>query len=156
MNIADFLMEDNVFTALNTSYENTSAFYNDFALFLQERKLITDPQRIKRLFIKRESLQSTGIGRGAAAPHIYSDEFGQFLFALAFIRRGIDFRAQDRKPVHLIFLLMSSEEEVGLHLKLLARVARLVRDTDVAEASVKAADGKEVLGLVLDREKRLD
>jgi len=156
MKIADYLKKENVFTTLDTKYESTTAFYSDFSLFLQERKIIPDPMRIKRLFIKRESLQSTGIGRGAAAPHVYADDFSEFLLALSFVRKGIDFKSPDNQPVYLIFLLMSTEAEVSLHLKMLSRVAKLVGGTDIVSAVRNARSTEEICELIAEREKLID
>ena len=45
---------------------------------------------------------------------------------------GIDFEALDGQPVDLIFLLLAPEAAGADHLKALARVARLLRDPEVA------------------------
>ena len=65
------------------------------ANFLKEKGMIEDIKKVKRLFIKRESVQSTGIGRGVATPHIFSDEFADFFLAMAVIRKGLDFKSPD-------------------------------------------------------------
>jgi mannitol/fructose-specific phosphotransferase system IIA component (Ntr-type) len=90
------------------------------------------------LFIKRESVQTTAIGKGAATPHIFSTEFSQFTFSIALIKNGMDFKAPDKKKVYLIFLIMSDDRDVGLHLKALAHIARLVSKTDIVSAAKKA------------------
>ena len=99
--------------------------------------MIEDIKKVKRLFIKRESVQSTGIGKGVATPHIFSDEFADFFLAMAVIRKGLDFKSPDGRNVHVIFLIMSDDRDIGLHLKTLAHIARLASSCDIV-SSLKA------------------
>ena len=141
MNLAALLKKDNIFIC--DEYPDTDHFYGDFSLFLKKNKVISKNEKVKRLFIKRENVQSTAIGRGAAAPHIFSEEFSDFTFCIALVRKGIDFKAPDNKKVYLIFLIMSDEREVGSHLKALAHIARLVSSTDIVEVIKKASSAEE-------------
>ncbi len=43
-------------------------------------------------------------------------------------REGIAFEAMDGKPVHLFFLLMAPENSAGQHLKVLAKISRMLKD----------------------------
>lgn len=151
MNLQNILKEENIFIA--DSYKDTDTFYSDFAVFLNDRGIIKDHEKVKRLFIKRENVQSTAIGKGAAAPHIFSDEFASFTFCLALIRDGMDFKAPDEGDVHLIFLIMSDDRDVGLHLKTLAHIARLVSCTNIVDAVKIAEDASAIIGIVGESEK---
>lgn len=150
MNLANELKKENIFIIKSSG--DTDSFYGEFSAFLKDRGIIDDADKVKRLFIKRENVQSTAIGRGAAAPHIFSDEFKQFTFSLALIKDGIDFKAPDGNPVYLVFLIMSDEREVGLHLKSLAHIARLVSCTDIVEAAKSAQTAEEVAKILLDKD----
>ena len=151
MNLAKYLKKETIF--ISDFYENTDRFYSDYAAFLKENNIINDHETVKRLFIKRENVQSTGIKRGAAAPHIFSDEFSEFIFSLALIKKGMDFKAPDEKDVFLVFLLMSSDRDVGLHLKSLAHIARLVRGTDIVAAAQKSQTPEELYQVFAQKEK---
>jgi PTS system nitrogen regulatory IIA component len=54
----------------------------------------------------------------------------------------------DGQPVDLIFLLLASETAGADHLKALARIARLLRDPDVAQ-KLRASQDAEALYAVL-------
>jgi PTS system nitrogen regulatory IIA component len=150
MNLAGELKRENIFIIKHSL--DTDSFYGEFSTFLKSRGIINDADKVKRLFIKRENVQSTAIGRGAAAPHIFSDEFKQFTFSLALIQDGIDFKAPDGNPVYLVFLIMSDEREVGLHLKSLAHIARLVSCTDIVEAAKAAQSAEEVAQILINKD----
>ena len=52
----------------------------------------------------------------------------------------IDFEALDGQPVDLIFLLLAPEAAGADHLKALARVARLLRDPEIARKLRESRD----------------
>jgi nitrogen PTS system EIIA component len=151
MNLGELLKKDNIFTA--DTYKGTDEFYSAFSGFLTERGIIKDKENIKRLFVKRENVHSTAIGRGAAAPHIFSSEFSEFYFSVAFIKDGVDFKAPDEQKVFLIFVIMSGEREVGRHLKTLAHIARLVQSTELMEQAKNASTADEIYSILLENEK---
>ncbi|MCK4764281.1 MAG: PTS sugar transporter subunit IIA [Candidatus Aminicenantes bacterium] len=151
MDLGQLLKKENIFIA--DSFENTGGFYAAYAEFLRERGIIKNCAPVKDLFVERENIQSTAIKKGAAAPHVFSEEFSGFIFSLALIRAGLDFKAPDEQDVYLIFLLMSSRRDAGLHLKSLAHIARLVSCTDIVAAVRKAADAAEIHKIILEKEK---
>src|SRR3569833_3430710 len=84
------------------------------------------------ILMQREKLGSTGVGNGVAIPHGKLPKLGRLFGLFARLERGIDFEALDGQPVDLIFLLLAPEAAGADHLKALARVARLLRDPEIA------------------------
>ena len=103
----------------------------------------------KKAFLKavleREALGSTGIGNGVAIPHAKSKLARDFVLVFARQSRGIDFGALDGEKTYLFFALASPQEKVGLHLKILAEISRLVKDKFIVELLKKAKDKKEII-----------
>jgi mannitol/fructose-specific phosphotransferase system IIA component (Ntr-type) len=153
MKLAKYLKVENIYIA--ESCKDTGSFYGDFSLFLKERGLIEDVKKVKRLFVKRESIQSTGIGKGVATPHIFSSEFSAFLLAAAYIRRGLDFKAPDGREVQLVFLIMSDDRDIGLHLKTLAHIARLTAGSDISGGLQNAGSAAGIYEVLMEKEKAL-
>lgn len=153
MNLTELLKQENIFLA--GSFEDTDAFYTAFSDFLGQKKIIEDKEAVKRLFVKRENVHSTAIGKGAAAPHIFSNEFSEFLVTVALIKEGLDFKAQDEQDVYLVFLIMSGEREVGKHLKTLAHIARLIKSTEVVEKVKQAEDASGVYMAIKESEAQI-
>jgi PTS system nitrogen regulatory IIA component len=90
--------------------------------------------------LQREKLGSTGIGHGIAIPHGKLPKLDRLFGLFARLDRPIDFEALDGQPVDLIFLLLAPEGAGADHLKALARVARLLRDPDVANKLRESRD----------------
>ena len=95
---------------------------------------------ILEILLQREKLGSTGVGNGVAIPHGKLAKLGQVFGLFARLERAVDFEALDGQPVDLIFLLLAPEGAGADHLKALARVARLLRDPEVAR---KLRDSKD-------------
>lgn len=153
MKLANYLKKENIY--ISDSSKDTSHFYGECSQFFKEKGIIGDARKVKRLFIKRESVQSTGIGKGVATPHIFSDEFSDFFLAMAVIRNGLDFMAPDGLNVHVIFLIMSDDRDIGLHLKTLAHIARLTNSGDIVSSLKSAGDAAAVYDLILEKEKAI-
>ena len=98
--------------------------------------------------LQRERLGSTGVGNGIAIPHGKLPKFGKLFGLFARLERPVDFEALDGQPVDLIFLLLAPETAGADHLKALARIARLLREADVAQ-KLRASQDAEALYAVL-------
>ncbi|MEA2993930.1 MAG: nitrogen system component [Alphaproteobacteria bacterium] len=95
---------------------------------------------ILEILLQREKLGSTGVGNGIAIPHGKLPKLAKLFGLFARLNRPVDFEALDGQPVDLIFLLLAPEAAGADHLKALARVARLLRDADVAHKLRESSD----------------
>jgi PTS system nitrogen regulatory IIA component len=90
--------------------------------------------------LQREKLGSTGIGHGIAIPHGKLPKLERLFGLFARLDRPIDFESLDGQPVDLVFLMLAPEGAGADHLKALARVARLLRDPDIANKLRESRD----------------
>ncbi len=95
---------------------------------------------ILEILLQREKLGSTAVGSGVAIPHGKLPKLGRLFGLFARLERPIDFEALDGQPVDLLFLLLAPEASGADHLKALARVARLLRDPEVAHKLRESRD----------------
>jgi PTS system nitrogen regulatory IIA component len=87
---------------------------------------------VLEILLQREKLGSTAVGNGVAIPHGKLAKLGRLFGLFARLERAVAFEALDGQPVDLIFLLLAPEGAGADHLKALARVARLLRDPEIA------------------------
>lgn len=99
-----------------------------------------DEREIFETLLRRERLGSTGVGGGVAIPHGKLAKIDRIVGLFARLDAPVDFEALDGEPVDLIFLLLAPEAAGADHLKALARIARLLRDPDVAKKLRSARD----------------
>jgi PTS system nitrogen regulatory IIA component len=100
------------------------------------------------ILMQREKLGSTGVGNGIAIPHGKLTKLGKLFGLFARLERAIDFEALDGQPVDLVFLLLAPEQAGADHLKALARVARLLRDPDVARKLRDSRDAEAMFAVL--------
>jgi len=92
--------------------------------------MISDIDSAYDAIIKRENLSSTGIGDGVAIPHAKLPSVNGVNVIFFYLPNGVDFESVDNNKVKYIFLIFSHEKETTIHLKTLASIAKLVKNTD--------------------------
>ncbi|MEM7780464.1 MAG: PTS sugar transporter subunit IIA [Pseudomonadota bacterium] len=97
---------------------------------------------------QRETLGSTGFGRGVAIPHCRSAQVSRPTMAVLKLDHPVDFKAADAIPVGFVFGLVSPENAGATHLHALAAISRMVRD-DAMLSALNDAPGAEALFAVL-------
>jgi len=152
MRICDFLTQDRILTTLATrSKEEVIA---TLAALVAESHPAIDRLTLDRAICEREQQGSTAVGEGVALPHARFPGLGQNLAAFICIGDGIDFESIDGKPTHFIFLLVSPAEAPGPHLKVLARMSRLLSDPGFKARSLQAKSSAEILAIFRDEDDR--
>jgi PTS system nitrogen regulatory IIA component len=79
----------------------------------------------------RESLGTTGVGRGVAIPHARFETLDRVVGLFTRLEKPLDYGSMDHQPVDLIFTLLAPQKEGAEHLKALALISRTLRDEDV-------------------------
>ena len=103
---------------------------------------------ILEILTQREKLGSTAVGNGVAIPHGKLPKLGRLFGLFARLERPVDFEALDGQPVDLVFLLLAPESAGADHLKALARVARLLRDPEIARRLRESRDADAVYAVL--------
>ncbi|MBW2174422.1 MAG: PTS sugar transporter subunit IIA, partial [Deltaproteobacteria bacterium] len=66
---------------------------------------------------------------------------------------GVDFEAIDGKPAHIFFLLLAPENSTGAHLRMLARISRLLKDITFRQRLMTAADQRSLYMVIADEDR---
>ncbi len=108
-------------------------------------------EALVKSLLRRESLGSTGVGRGIAIPHCRSPGVSRVRLAFGHQPEGVDFHAIDGKPVHHFFLIVAPPDEGGLYLQVLGRIAQFGKEPDVPERLCALTEPAEFFGLLDER-----
>lgn len=114
-----------------------------------------DPNQLVETLMRREKLQSTGIGDGVAIPHGKTDAVEDIVACVGRSRQGVDFQSLDGLPTHLFFTLLVPEKQHGMHLKALARVTRLLKEPPIRQALLDAEDADAMYDLLMAEDAKL-
>ena len=116
---------------------------------IDKKKISKDNEKeiLKNLF-QREEMGSTAIGGYIALPHARINSIKDIVLCFVISQEGIEFDSLDQEPVNIIALLLSNQKEAGLHLKMLAFLARMLREKYFVQQLKSAITSEDVLALV--------
>lgn len=146
MKILDILDKESIVTELKGA--SKKQVLEELIDALLEKKPHLDRENLMRVLLERERLGSTGIGDGIAIPHGKLKDLDQLALSFGKSTRGIDFESMDGKPVHLFFLLVAPESCAGIHLRALAKIARLLKNGMVRKRLGSVATREEVYSVI--------
>jgi PTS system nitrogen regulatory IIA component len=111
--------------------------------------LAADAGEVERLLLEREQLQTTAIGEGVAIPHAAMDSVATRSAALLLCPKGVAFDSLDGGPAQIIFGVVGPRQATADHLRVLARISRLLRVKDIRDELLRATEPQAALDLVL-------
>ncbi len=152
MKITEFLDKRGI--KMNIESSDKEDVLKELVDLLAEVKDIGDKKLILKALIERENLGSTGIGQGIAIPHGKTDKVKDIVAVLGISRKGVNFDALDGESVYLFFLLVAPKENPGPHLKALAQISRLLRDSFFCELIKRCKTPDEVYELIRKEEEK--
>ena len=103
---------------------------------------------------ERENVLSTGIGFGVAIPHARSSAVRELSVVCGLSPVPVPYDSIDGDPVRLFFLIVGPEASAGQHVKILSRIARLVRRDNLREQLCQAGTADQFYTALLDAEAR--
>ena len=112
-------------------------------------------ENIVKVLMERERLGSTGIGDGIGIPHGKLKGLESLVLGFGLSRTGVDFESMDGKPAHIFFLLITPENSTGLHLKLLARISRILKNELFKENLLKSTSRDEIYSIIKEEENTI-
>lgn len=152
MRLTDILEESSIVAALEASNKTEALEILVGAMTTTSQAL--DKQEILHVLLEREELGSTGIGDGVAIPHGKSKDLTQIISGFGLSKQGIDFDSLDGKPAHLFFLLVAPENSVGTHLKMLARISRMLKNVDFRRKLLEANSQHEIYQIISEEDAK--
>src|SRR5512143_2216253 len=117
------------------------------------RLAAVDSEELVHVLLERERLGSTGIGGGIGIPHGKLKQLDNLIIGFGLSRKGVDFESLDGDPTRIFFLLVTPENSTGLHLKLLARISRILKNEPFKERLLQANDSDEIYSIIKEEDE---
>ncbi len=115
-----------------------------------------DRDELHSVLVAREALCSTGIGNGIAIPHPRGPivlGLAEPQVTLAFLGKPIDYRALDKKPVNVLFVIISTT--VHVHLTLLSHLMFALQDAEFRELLDRRANEESIIAKSAEIERKI-
>ncbi len=152
MNMKDVLKESCVIADLKGGTKKD--VLTELMSTLKESGFIPSVDEAVNVVLEREKLGSTGIGEGVAIPHGKMKGIGHVLCAFGRSKKGVDFDAVDEKPVHIFFLLLAPEDSAGLHIQMLSRISRILRDASFRKRLIEEGGRDDLYANIVGEDEK--
>ncbi|MDO8580505.1 MAG: PTS sugar transporter subunit IIA [Candidatus Omnitrophota bacterium] len=99
-----------------------------------------------QMLVAREEMMSTSVGNGVAIPHVRNPVILQMehpSITLCFLKKPVDFKAIDGKPVFILFTILSPS--VKKHLAILSRLAFCLQNAKLKQYLHAKATQEQIL-----------
>lgn len=117
-------------------------------LFVME-KYVKDKHIVLEMLNQRETLGSTGLGRGVAIPHGRTTATADVVIAFGRTENKIEFDAIDKKPVNLFFMVIAPpNDERNVYLPVLGSLVTLLKNNKIRNQLQKIQSFEELMSVI--------
>jgi PTS system nitrogen regulatory IIA component len=151
MKLSEILEEDNIILDLKAKDKN--GVLEELAEAMTNHEPSLDTGSLIRVLLERERLGSTGIGDGVAIPHGKFRGVTHPIISFGRSLKGLDFESMDGQPAFLFFLLVAPENSASVHLKALAKIARILKNGSFRKVLMEASTKKELYQTIIQNDE---
>jgi PTS system nitrogen regulatory IIA component len=151
MKLSEILDQDNIIPDLKA--KDKKGVLEELAEVIVSHEPSLDKGSLVRVLLERERLGSTGIGDGVAIPHGKFRGLRHPIISFGRSRRGLDFESMDGQPAFLFFLLVAPENSASVHLKALAKIAKILKNSSFRNVLLQAPTKKELYQTIIQNDE---
>jgi len=150
MKLSEILDEDSIIPDLKAA--DKRGVLEELAETIVDHEPSVDKSSLVKVLLERERLGSTGIGDGVAIPHGKFHSVNQPFVSFGRSRKGLDFESMDGAPAYLFFLLVAPENSASIHLKALARIAKILKNSAFRKILMEADTREEIYRTIIQND----
>ena len=125
--LLDYFSQDLFVSKLKATTKDASL--DELADLFVKSKIIRKKSIVLEMLRKRETLGSTGIGKGVAIPHGRTTAAMDVKIAFGKSEEGMNFDSIDKKPVNLVFMVLAPpHDENNRYLPILGKLVEVLSD----------------------------
>jgi len=151
MKLSEIIEEEDIISDLKAS--DKKSVLEELAEVISNHEPSINKKDIVKVLMERERLGTTGIGDGVAIPHGKLNGVRQPLISFGRSKKGMDFDAMDGQPAYLFFLLIAPENSSGIHLEILARIAKVLKNSSFRKKLMEADTRKECYQTIIQSDE---
>ena len=152
MKITDFLTVQTIIPALAS--RDKHAVLEEMAQWFAAHHDALNARRVLQVLLEREKISTTAIGEGVAIPHGKLAGVDHVLGVFARSPAGVDFASLDGGLTYLFFALIAQENAAADHLKALARISRLLKDSAFRRRLMEGGTREEIFRIIAEEDQK--
>lgn len=149
MKLSEILKPQFIITDLKA--HDKKGVLEELTQIITEQEASLNKGALLQVLLERERLGSTGIGDGIALPHGKLKGLNKLLISFGRSIEGLNFDSIDEQPAYLLFLLLAPENSAGMHLKALAKISRMLKDSNFRWRLMGAKSREEIYNIIIDK-----
>jgi PTS system nitrogen regulatory IIA component len=150
--VTDFLDTSRIIPNLRA--KDKKGILREMAEEMASQKPSVDAEKLFKVLLEREKISSTAIGEGVAIPHGKMSGIPTVFGIFARSIQGVDFDSLDGGPTHLFFLLVAPENSAADHLKALARISRILKDSAFRTRLMEGNTQQEIFNAIREEDAK--
>ena len=127
MKLSEMIKANNIIPDLKAKDKN--GVLEELAGAISDNESAIEKEALVKVLVERERLGTTGIGDGVAIPHGKLETIEHPIISFGRSKAGLDFDSMDGQPAYLFFLLVAPENSSGIHLQVLAKIAKILKNS---------------------------
>jgi mannitol/fructose-specific phosphotransferase system IIA component (Ntr-type) len=147
MRLSDYLHEGLVIHDLEAS--DVGEVLEAIGLRFEDNGCLPSRNQAVEALRAREEVHTTVLGKGVAVPHATVPDLEKTVLLVARSLRPVPFGIQEGETANLFFVMLSPPGSEGEHLRLLARVCKLLRHPGFLDDVREAPNAQELLRRIL-------
>ncbi|MBW1803213.1 MAG: PTS sugar transporter subunit IIA [Deltaproteobacteria bacterium] len=151
MKLSELIDEVNIIPELKA--KDKTGVLEELADTIVNHEPLLDKGALVKVLLERERLGSTGIGDGVAIPHGKFHGISHPIISFGRSRKGLDFESMDGEPAYLFFLLVAPENSASIHLKALAKIARILKNSTFRRVLLEAPTREELYQTIIQNDE---
>jgi PTS system nitrogen regulatory IIA component len=151
MKMSEIIEAENIIPDLKATDKN--GVLEELAEVVSNREPSINKRDLVRVLIERERLGSTGIGDGVAIPHGKMNGIKQPLISFGRSNKGLDFDSMDGQTAYLFFLLVAPENSSSVHLQVLAKIAKILKNSTIRKNLMEARTKEEIYQTIIQTDE---
>jgi len=151
MRLSEILEAKNIIPDLKARDKNKAL--EELAETISRSRPSVDKNALVKVLLERERLGSTGIGDGVAIPHGKFHGINEPIISFGRSIKGLDFESMDGQPVFLFFLLVAPENSASVHLKALARIAKILKNSSFRKMLMEIPTKEELYKTIIQNDE---
>ncbi len=152
MKLSDFLKKENIFFVQAQNKQKLFELIAD--TINKDTKEIKSKDILLELMNNREQQTNTYAIKSVAIPHIKCENLENFKIYIFILKDGIDYKEGEEK-VKIVFMIIGPDKKYNIHLILLSRIARLIKETPIIKDILNEQKESKIKTLIEKYEERI-
>jgi len=143
--ISEILSKESIL--LNSDSDSKDEILRKIVEIASKSGNVEDVETVYNSVLERENVMSTGIGNNIAIPHTKSSGIKELTAALITFEKPVNFDSLDGKKISVAFLILSKDDELGMHIKILSKISRILHNRSFFDELLTLNKNTEVIEL---------